>query len=525
MEIDSKTIVGVNRHHNSAVCLLKKGKVEFFLEEERLNRIKYEGIPFKNILYLRNLVDKLNGIALAGMKPLVQTIENNFNINLISFLLLRTLTKFEDKHKIVEKDFAREHHLTHAAGAFYNSGFDFALSIVFDGDGTYQDNGMTESTSCFYFDYKEHKIIDKQFQTLTDNFSLGKYYEKICLHFGFKNWQSAGKVMGLSSYGKDTGINFEEFIKKDNKHPLYTKTKNLKDFQESANLAFALQKFTQEKALNIILNMIKKTNIKNICLSGGYVLNCVANYYLKKHLPKDINLYVEPISSDAGTAMGAAKLLYYQITKSNHKHPQKNIYYGIDYNKDKILTPLQKEKTKTVSVKDVAKLLSENKIIAMFQGRSEAGPRALGNRSILFNPTKNNGKDIVNKVKHREFYRPFAGTILYEHTKDYFDMAGLQESPFMMYAVNVKKDKVKQIPAITHVDNTCRVQTLKKDFNKNFYSLISEFYKITGVPILLNTSFNLAGEPMVESIEDALNTLHKSKIDYLYLPEYNLLIE
>tara|TARA_R110000822_G_C15272408_1_gene489335 strand:- start:438 stop:1433 length:996 start_codon:yes stop_codon:yes gene_type:complete len=331
--------------------------------------------------------------------------------------------------------------------------------------------------------------------------------------------------MGLSSYGKDSNIDFEDFIKKDEKHPLYKKTRNLKDFQESANLAFALQKFTQKKALDIVLKMVEKTNIKNICLSGGYVLNCVANYYLKKHLPKDINLYVEPISSDAGTAMGAAKLLYYQITKSNNKYPQKNIYYGIKYKNNEILKPLQREKNKTVSVKDVAKLLSQDKIVAMFQGRSEAGPRALGNRSILFNPTKNNGKDIVNKVKHREFYRPFAGTILHEHTKNYFDMAGLDESPFMMYAVNVKKNKIKEIPAITHVDNTCRIQTLKKDFNKNFYNLISEFYKITGVPILLNTSFNLAGEPMVESIEDALNTLHKSKIDYLYLPEYNLLIE
>ena len=525
MEIDSKTIVGINRHHNSAVCLLKKGKVEFFLEEERLNRIKYEGISFKNILYLKELIDKLNGIALAGMKPLVEEIEDNFNYNLYSFLLLRTLTKLDGKHTIVEKDFAKEHHLTHAAGAFYNSGFDSALSIVFDGDGTYQDNGMTEGTSCYYFDYNQYKIIDKQFQTLTDNFSLGKYYEKICLHLGFKNWQSAGKVMGLSSYGKDSNIDFEDFIKKDEKHPLYKKTRNLKDFQESANLAFALQKFTQKKALDIVLKMVEKTNIKNICLSGGYVLNCVANYYLKKHLPKDINLYVEPISSDAGTAMGAAKLLYYQITKSSDKYPQKNIYYGIKYKNNEILKPLQREKTKTVSVKDVAKLLSQDKIVAVFQGRSEAGPRALGNRSILFNPTKNNGKDIVNKVKHREFYRPFAGTILHEHTKNYFDMAGLDESPFMMYAVNVKKNKIKEIPAITHVDNTCRIQTLKKDFNINFYNLINEFYKITGIPILLNTSFNLAGEPMVESIEDALDTLHRSKIDYLYLPEYNLLVE
>ena len=131
----------------------------------------------------------------------------------------------------------------------------------------------------------------------------------------------------------------------------------------------------------------------------------------------------------------------------------------------------------------------------------------------------------MNKIKRREFYRPFAGTVLHEYMDEYFEMEGLEESPFMMYAVNVRKDKVEEIPAITHVDNTCRVQTLKKEFNKHFYDIIKAFYNITDTPILLNTTFNLAGEPMVESITDALNTLHGSKIDYLYLPEYKILVQ
>ena len=306
---------------------------------------------------------------------------------------------------------------------------------------------------------------------------------------------------------------------------IYFSGRFLKDFQQSANLAYCLQQYTQNQALNKILKVVKKTDIKNICLSGGYILNCVNNYYLKKHLPKDINLYIEPISSDAGTAIGAAKILYYKETKSKQKFPQKNIYYGVKYSDKEILSKLKKEKTKRSNVRDVARLLSQNKIVALFQGRSEAGPRALGNRSILFNPKNKNGKDIVNKIKRREFYRPFAGTVLHEYMDEYFEMEGLEESPFMMYAVNVRKEKVEEIPAITHVDNTCRVQTLKKEFNKHFYDIIKEFYDITNTPILLNTSFNLAGEPMVESITDALNTLHRSKIDYLYLPEYEILVQ
>ena len=237
------------------------------------------------------------------------------------------------------------------------------------------------------------------------------------------------------------------------------------------------------------------------------------------------SLYIEPISNDAGTAIGAAKIVYYKETKSKQKFPQKNIYYGVQYSDKEILSKLKKEKTKRANVRDVARLLSQNKMVALFQGRSEAGPRALGNRSILFNPKNKNGKDIVNKIKRREFYRPFAGTVLHEYMDEYFEMEGLEESPFMMYAVNVRKNKVEEIPAITHVDNTCRVQTLKKEFNKHFYDIIKEFYDITNTPILLNTSFNLAGEPMVESITDALNTLHGSKIDYLYLPEYKILVQ
>jgi carbamoyltransferase len=161
----------------------------------------------------------------------------------------------------------------------------------------------------------------------------------------------------------------------------------------------------------------------------------------------------------------------------------------------------------------------------MFQGRSENGPRALGNRSILFDPTFEDGKDFVNLVKHREYFRPFAGSILYEHAHEWFDMRGMDQSPHMMYAMNCQPGIAEKIPSIIHVDGTCRIQTVKREQNPHYYDLINEFYKVSGMPILFNTSFNLGGEPLVETLDDAVRTLANSLMEYLYLPEYGVIIE
>ena len=174
---------------------------------------------------------------------------------------------------------------------------------------------------------------------------------------------------------------------------------------------------------------------------------------------------------------------------------------------------------------NIAEIISLGNIVAIAQGRSEIGPRALGNRSILFDPRNPKGKEIVNQVKKREYFRPFAGTVLKEYAKEWFDMDKLDESPFMMYAVDVLPEKKDQIPSIIHVDGTCRIQTVTSEQNKNYYDLISEFYKLTGVPILFNTSFNLAGDTMVETIDDAFYTLRNSQINYMYLPEIGKLIQ
>ena len=161
----------------------------------------------------------------------------------------------------------------------------------------------------------------------------------------------------------------------------------------------------------------------------------------------------------------------------------------------------------------------------MFQGRSEAGPRALGNRSILYDPRDPNGKDHVNEIKRREYFRPFAGSILQDHVHEWFDLRGMDETPFMMYAVRCQDGIEEKIPSIIHVDGTCRIQTVTREQNLHYYDLIETFYEKTGCPIIFNTSFNLGGEPLVETLDDALRTLHNSRIEYLYLPEYGLLVE
>jgi carbamoyltransferase len=254
----------------------------------------------------------------------------------------------------------------------------------------------------------------------------------------------------------------------------------------------------------------------------------VANYYYLEELKKhDIELYVEPISNDGGTAIGAALLYYHLNEKSEQRHPRE-IYLGPEYKytNEQINSLVEKYGASITDATDadVVDLMTQKNIIALFQGRSENGPRALGNRSLIFDPTFQDGKDFVNAVKRREYFRPFAGSILEEDVHEWFDLRGMPSSPHMMYAVNCQPGIAEKIPSIIHVDGTCRIQTLNSDENPLYYRLIKTFKDRTGIPIVFNTSFNLGGEPLVETLEDALWTLQESQIEYLYLPEYGKLI-
>ena len=386
-----------------------------------------------------------------------------------------------------------------------------------------------------------------------------KAYEAVTQYCGFHAIE-AGKTMGLFPYGKPNE-KIPPLFSKENKIGGYTPTNlnmlsptypNASLLNEGAcpelstdpevdksdwtrlqnrrDLAYKIQTESQEQVLSLIRSSVEASNTSNVVLSGGYGLNCVANYwYLDKLKDEGINLYVEPISNDAGTAMGAALLHYHRVTNDATVRPYaESLYLGQQYHYDteEIIDTSDKYggEVSEASNQDVIDLITDKNIVAMFQGRSESGPRALGNRSILYDPRDPDGKDHVNKVKNREYFRPFAGSILKDHVHDWFDLRGMEETPHMMYAVNCQPGIEEKIPSIIHVDGTCRIQTVTEDQNKNYHDLIKCFYDATGCPILFNTSFNLGGEPLVETLDDAVRTLANSEIEYLYLPEYGKLI-
>jgi carbamoyltransferase len=466
------------------------------------------------------------------------------------------------------------HHLGHAASTFYGSGFETAAAVIVDGAGSLhvEQRGETgqlaqgyETETIYHCSYPhEFNAVYKRYsdgdgnsmrydngiQEFDGSVTITKSYEAVSYYLGF-GFIEAGKTMGLAPYGEHDENIPDFFVNgKGNKNLLIPRYPAgalidedrflyLKRYVDPAewhrdfnlvrdvdkNLAWHVQRDTEQQMFDLIQKAIDITGETNIVISGGYGLNCVANYKYLKKFP-DIKFYIDPVSHDGGTAIGLARYAWYQQSKSLDSKKLKSVYLGTppDYSQlDKLVqsTPIT---IKDITATEVADILTQGQIVSLFHGCSEGGPRALGNRSILFDPRNPQGKEIVNRVKMREWFRPFAGSVLLEDANEWFDMAGLEESPFMMYAVDVRPDKVDQIPAVTHVDNTCRVQTVCKEDNLHYYDLILQFKKLTGVPVLFNTSFNLAGQPLVETLFDALLTLFNSEIEYLYLPDIGKLI-
>jgi len=407
----------------------------------------------------------------------------------------------------------------------------------------------------------------KHEMVLDDSAGIVKAYEAATSYCGFKPIE-AGKTMGLFPYGKpndnvpkiygDCGgtsdwktsnrdvitpnypngafVNEGRFPYLRTEFELYEKAQNgkfdLTKLENRRDFAYAIQTQSQSMVLDLIRHAVKISGKKNVVLSGGYALNCVANYwYLEQLEGEGINLFVEPVSNDAGTALGAALLWHHRLTRDSKIKPQiTNLYTGFVHSHtiDEVVDIADKFGANRVfeaNNEDVVNLITDKNIVAIWQGKSEAGPRALGNRSLVYDPRDPNGKDHVNMVKRREYFRPFAGSILKEHVHEWFDLRGMDETPFMMYAVKCQDGIEEKIPAIIHVDGTCRIQTVTEDQNPNYHSLIQTFYEKTGCPIIFNTSFNLGGEPLVETLEDACRTLAESDIEYLYLPEYGLMVE
>jgi carbamoyltransferase len=537
-----KYILGIQSYanHDSGACIIKfkknKNPEIIAISEERLLRKKYPyTFPIHSILYcMKNFgIKNFKEIDLIVSDWIREKkwLRSGPSYNYQNFDYIKEKLNF-DKKKIIQIS----HHLAHAASTYYTSKFKSSAILIVDGNGSdLETNSFFEAKGTkikFIENYKCHGIGAAYGAVTSQILNLGTGGE--------------GKTMGLAPYGKfnknikinyemnGVKTNFKKFMLRmptsdvlnhinSNFRPdslrikLKAANKNNIMSKPFVDWAYMIQNTSEKIMINLGKNLYNKTKNKNICLAGGVALNSVANEKLfKKNNFKDI--FIFPACSDAGIPFGLALWGYHNIFKEKKRIKFKNAYTGISYNLDSTLKILIENKIffNKTSYKEIGKLISEGNIIANFFGGSEYGPRALGNRSILADPRKKHIRDHINKnIKHREIFRPFAPSILEEHSLDYFNV---KKSPFMLRVTNCKKKK--QIPSALHVDNTARVQTVNKKDNPNFYKIIKEFFNITGVPVVLNTSFNDAGEPLVETPLDAIISALKTNVDYLVLDKY-----
>jgi carbamoyltransferase len=562
-----KKILGIQKDHNSGACLFYDDELIYYNQEERLSRIKGDsGLPIETLKKICELSSEIDVLVISGY--------DNFQAENHSIMSIIKKLGFKFSQSFEFVPYHKSHHLVHAAKAFYSSEFKDALVVVQDGRGSYYNlnNGgiACETTSVFSVNmFGNFELIHRRFfthskidndtkivwnnnftldkiDTLTyaikntvadirNDYDLGFMYEGTSRSLGFND--AGGKMMGLQSYGKhdetlpqilDDNLVFNMKVfhfDRNNKHKQLDTMRypELMSNEAKTNFAFMVQKSFEKAGLQLITDMLAKTGHKNLILTGGTALNVVANNFYRQNLSKHINMYIEPVCGDEGNCIGICQYYYNQHHKSTEIKKSLSIYMcGANPSYDFLLNDSEVEIDADETV--IAEILKAGHIVAVFQGKGEAGPRALGNRSLLYDPRVVKGKDIVNSIKQREMFRPFAAAIMLEHVNDWFELGNIDESPLMMYAVGVKDDAKDKIPAVVHVDNTCRIQTVTDKQNYHLYNIIKSFYNTTGVPMLLNTSFNLAGDPIVETIQDAIDSLRKSKLEYLYLPEINKLI-
>lgn len=541
--------------HDSSVCVINNGEIEFFCKEERLSRKKRDGNPFKSLELYRSL--DLGPIDHA----LFLTPSNHNDDKTLAYFYSLYFKKVFNVQ--LENYSENNHHLAHASLAFYNSGFEKCLVVVIDRDGAvisrdnqilareahsvYEcsyPNNIKPLHKAFYLSegmsYHKHRIkelVESEYPgcdiLINNEFSIVKVYEAATTLIGQHPLEN-GKTMGLSSYGEN--ISYDKLFS--NKHPIdhnftmldspagkvtafynyidkITPIVDNNNFQFYANKAKQVQLETQQVALDIIQEYASKTNINNICLVGGYGLNIIANAYYLKHSP-NLNFYFEPVADDTGISIGAAMYKYRKLTQDvSIKVPTDNCYHF--YQADDLSLG------RSCEVNELVDILISQRSLALFDSQPEAGPRALGHRSILFDPRNKDAKTIVNQIKKREWYRPFAGIILQDHFEQYFDTLNLSSSPYMTINFDCKSKTQDIVPGIVHIDNTCRIQTVDKT-NGFLYTLLNEFYKKTGCPMLLNTSLNLAGEPLVQTKQDALNTFYSSNLDAVFFVDDKKLV-
>jgi carbamoyltransferase len=468
-----------------------------------------------------------------------------------------------------------QHHLSHAASSFFCSPFSEAAILSVDGVGEWTTTGLGRATA----DWNGRGRNEIQlFEEIRFPHSLGLLYSVFTAFLGFEVNEGEYKVMGMSAFGKPRYVDkiyklirvnrdgsfrlnmkyftyhyhnrqsfnkhFEELFGKPRnpKARFVTNQTSLYDYTNSpteeeirinqyyADVAASIQRVTEDILIKIANYLYRKTGIKKLCLAGGVSLNCVANSRIARETPFE-EIFIQPSAGDGGGAMGAALYVYHCLLAKPREFILKHVFWGKAYTEEQIRSFLKDKNLKYQYIEDEDKLidlvvdaLTSGKIVGWFQGRFEWGPRALGNRSILADPRDGRMKDIVNiKIKFREPFRPFAPSVLFDKTEELFEFNNLKEHyplRFMLYTLPVKKRDL--IPAVTHIDGSSRIQLVDKQANSRFYRLIRRFYQTTGVPGILNTSFNLKGEPIVNSPEDAFNTFSKSELDLLVMDNFLL---
>lgn len=549
-------------NHDSGACLLEDGEIVAIAEEERFTRVKkaYDTFPKNSIQYVlengNKNISEIDMIAV-GREPRNSSkyLKNQFKtqtrdkiptspgeawrlfyqLGSIAGIYHGTPAKYIENeiNDIFRKDFDGEfiqipHHKCHAASALYCSDFKNPLTLTIDGRGEH------DSTVVWDTD------LDRREEFLFPN-SIGFFYRVGTQYLGFRGFQDAGKVMGLAPYGEhrdDFAAKIDELVTiGDGQYSFSNKINNIEEFEKRfgprrhhpdefedhhKDFAYHLQKKTEEIVTHLVDYYTNDT--QPVALAGGVALNCKLNREIL-NLDCVDDIFIQPAAGDSGICLGAALVAHKKKTGTKPSVDFTDVYTGPGYSNDSIETILDEvqvdyERVNDIS-KPVAELLAEGDLVGWFQGRMEFGPRALGNRSILANPMSEKYRDDVNKkVKYREKWRPFAPSLLYEARNEYF--VGGDESPFMILTDTVKREKRDEIPAVVHVDGTARGQTVREDTNKRYYNLIKEFEKITGVPVLLNTSFNTAGEPIVESPRQAIADFFTTGLDALAIGNYIL---
>jgi carbamoyltransferase len=556
--------LGINAaFHDSAAALLKDGQIIAAAEEERFTHIKhgkrpipfsaYE-IPYHAIDYCLKTanihINDVDHFAYSFDPDLFKdfdavsdgaAIYYNWDELFLTYIKQAALQvqdgyphhlqkRFINAKGIQEKWHYVEHHIAHAASAYYPSPFQKAAVMILDGRG--------EKISTSYYLGEGNRMI--KIGAVTMPHSLGMLYEKITSYLGFLHSSDEYKVMALASYGRPLYIdNFMSVIHLSN-DALYTidefnpedwwgpQRRKDEPFTElHFDIAQSLQKALEKSVLHLANCLYEQTKIENLCLAGGVALNCVLNSVIKEHSPFR-NVWVQPAAGDAGTALGAA--LWVDVQLNGHDKPHKSInemvhaYWGPCYTDEEVEAFLQWTKVpykKLENVaRDTARILAQNKIIGWYQGRMEFGPRALGSRSILASPIEPSMQAKLNDIKDREDFRPVAPVVLEEDAGEWFDRASF--SPFMLFVYPVKQEKADKIPAVRHVDGTARIQTINRQQHPLYYDLLSEFKNITGVPVLVNTSFNTRGEPVVCTPRDAIECFWTSPFDALVINSFLL---